>query len=75
MADIVFLATIVAFFMLCVGYVAVCGRIIGPDDISIVDDRDERRRGRRTSAWSVPHERRHRRPSARRSPTTSSRSG
>ena len=37
MADIAFLATIVAFFMLCVGYIAVCGRIIGPD---VIDDLD-----------------------------------
>ena len=33
MTDIVFLATIVAFFILCVGFVNVCGRIIGPDEI------------------------------------------
>jgi hypothetical protein len=33
-ADIAFLATIVAFFILCVGYVGVCGRIIGPDDVA-----------------------------------------
>jgi hypothetical protein len=31
-ADIIFLVTIVAFFLLCVGYVSLCGRIIGPDD-------------------------------------------
>jgi hypothetical protein len=36
-ADTAFLATIVAFFLLCVGYVAVCGRIIGPDDIARLD--------------------------------------
>ena len=31
MADIVFVAIVVAFFALCVGYVRVCDRIIGPD--------------------------------------------
>ena len=30
-ADIVFIAIVVAFFALCVGYVRVCDRIIGPD--------------------------------------------
>ncbi len=38
MADIIFLATIVAFFMLCVGYVSLCGRIIGSDDALVLDD-------------------------------------
>jgi hypothetical protein len=37
-ADIIFLATIVAFFSLCVGYVSLCGRIIGPDDALTLDD-------------------------------------
>jgi hypothetical protein len=32
-ADIAFLATIVAFFILCIGYVELCGRIIGPDEV------------------------------------------
>lgn len=42
MADIAFLATIVAFFILCVGYVELCGRIIGPDDIAELEtDQDE----------------------------------
>jgi hypothetical protein len=40
--DIVFLATIVAFFMLCVGYVWACGRIIGNagvvDELASTDD-------------------------------------
>ena len=31
MADLVFIAIVVAFFALCVGYVRVCDRIIGPD--------------------------------------------
>jgi hypothetical protein len=30
-ADVVFIAIVVAFFALCVGYVRVCDRIIGPD--------------------------------------------
>jgi len=29
--DLVFIAIVVAFFALCVGYVRVCDRIIGPD--------------------------------------------
>jgi hypothetical protein len=40
-ADIIFLAVIVAFFMLCVGYVAICGRIIGPDVIAEVEADDD----------------------------------
>ena len=31
MADLVFIAIVVVFFALCVGYVRVCDRIIGPD--------------------------------------------
>ena len=31
MADVVFVVIILAFFALCVGYVKVCDRIIGPD--------------------------------------------
>jgi hypothetical protein len=31
MADVLFLVITVAFFLLCVGYVQVCDRIIGPD--------------------------------------------
>ena len=31
MADIVFILITVAFFLLCVGYVKLCDRIIGPD--------------------------------------------
>ena len=33
MADIVFLAIIVAFFLLCVAYTELCSRIIGPDEV------------------------------------------
>jgi hypothetical protein len=29
--DLVFVAVVVAFFVLCVGYVQLCDRIIGPD--------------------------------------------
>jgi hypothetical protein len=32
-ADIVFLTTIVAFFLVCVGYVWACGRIIGNETV------------------------------------------
>lgn len=32
MADVIFLLITVAFFALCVGFVRVCDRIIGPDD-------------------------------------------
>ena len=31
MADVLFIVIVVAFFALCVGYVRVCDRIIGPD--------------------------------------------
>lgn len=31
MYDVIFLATIVAFFALCVAYIHACDRIIGPD--------------------------------------------
>jgi hypothetical protein len=30
-ADLVFIVIVVAFFALCVGYVRLCDRIIGPD--------------------------------------------
>jgi hypothetical protein len=30
-ADVLFILITVAFFLLCVGYVHVCDRIIGPD--------------------------------------------
>jgi hypothetical protein len=30
-ADLVFVIITIAFFVLCVGYVRVCDRIIGPD--------------------------------------------
>jgi hypothetical protein len=31
MADLLFVVITIAFFVLCVGYVHVCDRIIGPD--------------------------------------------
>ena len=31
MADLVFIVIVVAFFAVCVGYVGLCDRIIGPD--------------------------------------------
>lgn len=31
MRDVVYLLIVVAFFTLCVGYVGLCDRIIGPD--------------------------------------------
>ena len=33
MGDIVFLATMLAFFALCVGLVRACDRLIGADDV------------------------------------------
>jgi len=40
-ADIIFLATIVAFFFLCVGYVSLCDQIIGPDEVALDAEEDE----------------------------------
>jgi hypothetical protein len=37
MADIAFLATVVAFFILCIGDTNLCGRIIGPDEVAEVE--------------------------------------
>ena len=31
MYDVIFVATIIGFFALCVAYIAACDRIIGPD--------------------------------------------
>jgi hypothetical protein len=36
--DAIFLATIVAFFALCVAYIRACDRIIGPDIEFELDD-------------------------------------
>lgn len=48
MADVLFVAIVVAFFLLCVGYVRVCDRIIGPDptpspDAAPLDESQTRR--------------------------------
>jgi hypothetical protein len=36
MADVLFIAILVAFFGLCVGFVRICDRVIGVDDLSPV---------------------------------------
>ena len=42
MYDVIFLATIVAFFALCVAYIRACDRIIGPDaEFELVVDGDD----------------------------------
>ena len=40
MADLLFIAITIAFFVVCVGYVRVCDRIIGPDPAMETDDVD-----------------------------------
>ena len=43
MYDVIFLATIIGFFLVCVGYIAICDRIIGPDsefELEVVGDGD-----------------------------------
>jgi hypothetical protein len=35
MSDVIFIAVMIAFFVLCALYVNVCDRLIGPDDQSI----------------------------------------
>jgi len=43
MYDVIFLATIIGFFLVCVGYIAICDRIIGPDsefELEVVSDGD-----------------------------------
>jgi hypothetical protein len=40
MADLLFIAITIAFFVVCVGYVRVCDRIIGPDPAIESDDVD-----------------------------------
>jgi hypothetical protein len=45
LVDLVFLVIVVAFFALCIGYVRLCDRIIGPDpyptSTAVADDLDE----------------------------------
>ena len=38
MADVIFVAVLVAFFALCVAYLRWCDRIIGPDDFGVRRD-------------------------------------
>jgi hypothetical protein len=38
MADLVFVAVMVAFFALALALVRACERIIGPDELAVVDD-------------------------------------
>ena len=40
MRDLLVLAVIFGFFALCVAYVALCDRIIGPDPVLAADDPD-----------------------------------
>jgi hypothetical protein len=53
--DVIFLATIVAFFALCVVYIRACDRIIGPDaefeldDTEVVDAGDPDELGERAA--------------------------
>jgi hypothetical protein len=45
LVDLVFLLIVVVFFVVCVGYVRLCDRIIGPDphpaSTAVGDDRQE----------------------------------
>jgi hypothetical protein len=41
MADLIFVAVIVAFFAVCVLLVKACDRIIGPDDAQLDGERTE----------------------------------
>jgi hypothetical protein len=45
MADVLFILITIVFFVLCVGYVAVCDRIIGPDETAPDTYGDERELG------------------------------
>ena len=44
MADVLFVVITVAFFVLCIGYVKVCDRIIGPDPALPSETPDEAER-------------------------------
>jgi hypothetical protein len=57
MADVVFLATIVGFFLLCVAYVAGCQRIIGGGEVLELPGDDEGETPDGSAARSVPDER------------------
>jgi hypothetical protein len=45
MADVLFIAILVAFFGVCVGFVRICDRVIGPDEavapVTVDDDTEE----------------------------------
>jgi hypothetical protein len=41
MEDLAFIAATVGFFALAAGYVRFCDRVIGPDPVEHLDDRDE----------------------------------
>jgi hypothetical protein len=43
-ADVLFVVITIAFFVLCVGYVKVCDRIIGPDPVAPSEPTDESER-------------------------------
>ena len=38
MADVLMLAIVVAFFVVCVAYVGLCDRIIGADPLELIDN-------------------------------------
>jgi hypothetical protein len=59
MADVIFLAVIVAFFALAVAYVRACERIVGRDTaieaaLGIDSDRDDDGAGRHLERTSTP---------------------
>jgi hypothetical protein len=41
MQDVLYLAIIAAFFVLAVGFVYACDRIIGPDEEALADSTDD----------------------------------
>ena len=56
MYDAIFLATIVAFFALCVAYIRACDRIIGPDSEFELERRRPRTSRSPAERWSRRHE-------------------
>lgn len=36
MSDVIFIAVMIAFFVLCALYVSVCDRMIGPDELTTI---------------------------------------
>ena len=55
MADVLFVAVIIAFFGLCLGLVKLCDRLIGPDEVPSSDTapRDERPAARPAGAEAL----------------------